>query len=1158
VKKKKFFTLFIVSALIFSQVLIPINLKADAKTINDWDLVGTAGFSDGVALYTYLELDNNGDPYIVFQDKANDDKATVMKYNDNTSLWEVVGQKGFSDGLVRYTTLAFDSNNTPYVAYTDGDTYKATVKEFDGTNWVDVGSPRFSSGGIGYIKLAFNGDIPHVIYKDYSLGGKAVVMQYSSSNGWVAFAGASGGISDGEVESTDIEIIDSGDGFKIYAAYKDIENGDGITVKQNDDSFSFNWSDVGTPGFSDGELDGSESVLDLELDKDGIPYVAFVDKANGKEITVMKYNGSEWQVVGSKGFTEDGSPDYAEKPSFEINDNGDIYLSVIHDQYGDSSVVYKYTNSNSTWNKLGTDPITTSNYITNFTSLDIDSENNVYVGYMDGDNEHKASVMKYSDPADRKIDNKYISGIEPLIGEVPVKSIETSQYTGTITWSPNDTSFDYETVYTATINLTPKLGYKLEGVAENFFEVSGAEITANDANSGVVTAEFPITYANWDMVGGSFTDEYTDALIEGDSFYLGNLDIAVNNLGVLYVGFVYQVNTDGWKSAVKKYEDNQWVDIGSVSLPLNNYNYIQIEMGNDNYPIIAYCDKLGDLGNIDVKKWDGSSWQVIGDSSKIGSQDPKDFNFKVNGSTPYLSYSTFDSSSNYGSANVSKYDSAEGWINIGVDLSPGLSYKTNLAFDNKGNPYISYVAYMGEGVFYKHIIKQFKGDNWEILREYEGLEVGPSYHNDFIIDSNDNIYLAYVDYDSSKEVTVEKYNGTSWNVIGTKGFTDDGNENGVHLIDLELDSNDNPILSVDHNSYSMSQEGKYTYKYLTGIDKWIPLRSEYFEENLNDTNIDTYQNKAYLVYSTSDGLDYGHLLEYTPTESYTPPPTPSPRPSIPKLVIETDELPEGIEGIEYEYQLEGDGGREPYTWGAEGLPQGLEISEDGQISGIPEEAGIFNVKIELLDTRNYYRSKIIKLIIEEKEEVIENPETEIPADKPNFIDIIEHWISEYIDTIIERGIIFGYPDKTFKPDNKVTRGEFASMIIRTFEIDPIEGNIFDDTLDNWAESSINGAVERGIITGYEDNTFKPDEPITREEMAVMISRALNIEEEVVEEYFEDTGAASPWAQLSISRLGSRKILTGFPDGTFRPKDTLTRAEAVKVIYEILSDLDELQ
>ncbi|MBG0764613.1 MAG: S-layer homology domain-containing protein, partial [Tissierellales bacterium] len=558
-----------------------------------------------------------------------------------------------------------------------------------------------------------------------------------------------------------------------------------------------------------------------------------------------------------------------------------------------------------------------------------------------------------------------------------------------------------------------------------------------------------------------------------------------------------------------------------------------------------------DLGNIDVKKWDGSSWQVIGDSSKIGSQDPKDFNFTVNGSTPYLSYSTFDSSSNYGSATVSKYDSAEGWINIGVDLSPGLSYKTNLAFDSKGDPYISYVAYMGEGVFYKHIIKKLNDENWEILREYEGSEVGPSYHNDFIIDSNDNIYLAYIDYSTSREVTVERHNGTSWNVIGTKGFTDDGNDNGVHAIDLELDSNDNPILAVDHNSYSMGQEGKYAYKYLTGVDKWIPLRSEFFKANLDDLNFDTYQNKAYLIYSTYDGLDHGHLLEYLPTEGYTPPPSPSPRPSIPKLVIETDELPDGIEGEEYEFQLEGDGGREPYTWDAEGLPEGLEISEDGEILGTPEEAGTFNVKIELLDSRSYFRSKTLKLFIEEKEEEPVEVEEE-------FTDVRGHWFIDFLRDIFDRSIIFGYPDRTFRPNNKVTRGEFASMIIRTFDIDPIEGNLFDDTVDNWAESSINGAVGRGIITGYEDNTFRPNAPITREEMAAMISRALNLEEEVVEDYFEDIGTASPWAQLSIRRLGNSKIITGFPDGTFRPKDTLTRAEAVKVIYEILEDLDELQ
>jgi hypothetical protein len=308
--------------------------------------------------------------------------------------------------------------------------------------------------------------------------------------------------------------------------------------------------------------------------------------------------------------------------------------------------------------------------------------------------------------------------------------------------------------------------------------------------------------------------------------------------------------------------------------------------------------------------------------------------------------------------------------------------------------------------------------------------------------------------------------------------------------------------------------------------------------------------------SLKNQVDKGYLLEYMPTEGYIPPtptPTPRPSPSIPRLVIETDELPDGIEGQEYEFELEGDGGREPYTWDAEDLPEGLEISEDGEITGVPEVAGTFNVKIELLDSRNYYRSKTLKLLLEEK--IIEEEPVEIEEE---FTDVDGHWFIDFLREIFDRGIILGYPDKTFRPNNKVTRGEFASMIIRTFDIEPIEGSLFDDTSDSWAESSINGAVGEGIITGYEDNTFRPNVPITREEMAAMISRALNLEEEVVEDYFEDIGTASPWAQLSIRRLGNSKIITGFPDGTFRPKDNLTRAEAVKVIYEILQDLDNLQ
>ena len=84
----------------------------------------------------------------------------------------------------------------------------------------------------------------------------------------------------------------------------------------------------------------------------------------------------------------------------------------------------------------------------------------------------------------------------PVVGETPVTAItEGTQFTGTVTWSPDlvDGKFGPQTVYTATITLTPKVGYKLDGVAANFFTVAGATSVSNEANSGVVTAVFPAT-----------------------------------------------------------------------------------------------------------------------------------------------------------------------------------------------------------------------------------------------------------------------------------------------------------------------------------------------------------------------------------------------------------------------------------------------------------------------------------------------------------------------------------------------------------------------------------------------------------------------------------------------------------------------------------------
>ena len=100
-------------------------------------------------------------------------------------------------------------------------------------------------------------------------------------------------------------------------------------------------------------------------------------------------------------------------------------------------------------------------------------------------------------PDDTTIDIVEINGVAiPKTGKAPTAAIEdTSEYTATISWFPADAAFAADTVYQATITLVPKQGYTLSGVTENFFKVAGANTVRNDADSGVITAEFPATEA---------------------------------------------------------------------------------------------------------------------------------------------------------------------------------------------------------------------------------------------------------------------------------------------------------------------------------------------------------------------------------------------------------------------------------------------------------------------------------------------------------------------------------------------------------------------------------------------------------------------------------------------------------------------------------------
>ena len=154
----------------------------------------------------------------------------------------------------------------------------------------------------------------------------------------------------------------------------------------------------------------------------------------------------------------------------------------------------------------------------------------------------------------------------------------------------------------------------------------------------------------------------------------------------------------------------------------------------------------------------------------------------------------------------------------------------------------------------------------------------------------------------------------------------------------------------------------------------------------------------------------------------------------------------------------------------------------------------------------------------------------------------------------ESGIIAGYPDGSFRPEQTVSREEFVKMAVTASGLyqQGLKCDFSDAEEGAWYDSYIASAYRAGIVTGMTENTFGIGTDITREDVAVIVYRILKESEgaETAETAgdFADFEEISEYARESVSALAEKKILNGYEDGTFRPKAYLTRAEAAKIIY----------
>lgn len=174
------------------------------------------------------------------------------------------------------------------------------------------------------------------------------------------------------------------------------------------------------------------------------------------------------------------------------------------------------------------------------------------------------------------------------------------------------------------------------------------------------------------------------------------------------------------------------------------------------------------------------------------------------------------------------------------------------------------------------------------------------------------------------------------------------------------------------------------------------------------------------------------------------------------------------------------------------------------------------------------------------------------------VDITNHWAQDYILNLISRDIMKTYSDGTFQPDQPITRGEFAVALARQLNTIPDENMKFKDLNSYQDYNLINALVEKNIISGYPDGTFKPDKHITRAEMVSIMIKSLGITNNKVtiklEDYqpFKDI-PETHWAKNHIKLAEQLHLVNGDQNKYFHPKKTATRAEAAKV----LNRLDDL-
>ncbi|MEK3916613.1 S-layer homology domain-containing protein [Paenibacillus sp. FSL H7-0331] len=200
-------------------------------------------------------------------------------------------------------------------------------------------------------------------------------------------------------------------------------------------------------------------------------------------------------------------------------------------------------------------------------------------------------------------------------------------------------------------------------------------------------------------------------------------------------------------------------------------------------------------------------------------------------------------------------------------------------------------------------------------------------------------------------------------------------------------------------------------------------------------------------------------------------------------------------------------------------------------TGTPTPKSFFNEKVNI---------DLIRALVEKEKTAPAVTFKDVPAN------------AQYAKAIVlaaKLGIIEGYADGSFHASATVTRAEFATILVKALGLVSEGGSSFEDTKGHWAANTITILKASGIINGYQDGTFKPNESISRAEIVAMLSRVMNTTL-VKEAKFKDV--SGNWAEGEINTLSGMGIVQGTDDGSFKPNANATRLESLLMLMRMLN------